>query len=396
MPKEPSKVILLRRGIWIMKKRPNARLVLEDGTVLVGRSVGAEGETSGEFVFNTALCGYQEILTDPSYHGQVILMTYPLIGNYGIAPGDNESGKPGAAGLVVREMSRIASNYRSGISLPDYLRDQGVVAMDQVDTRFLTRKIRTGGAMRVLLSTHQQASNEELIQRCKKSPPLEGRDLVKDVTSQETKAWDQGFLTDLDPRESCPQLKGTRIPIVAVDCGIKRNILRCLVETGFDITVVPAQTSAEEILAANPKALFLSNGPGDPSAVPYLVENVKKLIFDHKLTTFGICLGHQILAQVMGAKTFKMKFGHHGSNHPVKDLRTGRIHITSQNHSFAVDPETLPETIEITHINLNDQSIEGIAHKELPVWSVQHHPEASPGPHDAMGLFREFYERLTS
>ena len=378
-----------------MKQKPSARLVLEDGTVLVGRSVGAEGEASGELVFNTSLCGYQEILTDPSYHGQVILMTYPLIGNYGIAPGDNESGKPGTAGLVVREMSRIASNYRSGISLPDYLRDQGVVAIDHVDTRFLTRKIRTGGAMRTLLSTDPQPSDQELIQRCKASPTLDGRDLVQDVTCKETHTWDQGFLTNLDPRESFPPPKGPRIPIVAVDCGIKRNILRCLVETGFDITVVPAQTSAEKILAANPKALFLSNGPGDPSATPYLVETVKKLIFDHKLTTFGICLGHQILAQVMGAKTFKMKFGHHGGNHPVKELRTGRIHITSQNHSFAVDPDTLPESIEITHLNLNDQSIEGIAHKELPVWSVQHHPEASPGPHDAMGLFQEFYERLS-
>ncbi len=377
-----------------MKKRPRGRLVLEDGTVLEGRSVGAEGETSGELVFNTALCGYQEILTDPSYHGQIILMTYPLIGNYGIAPGDDESGSPGASGLVVREMSRIASNYRSGISLPDFLRAQGIVALDGVDTRFLTRKIRTGGAMRVLLSTDSDSSDEDLILRCRQSPTLNGRDLVKEVTRKQTQTWDQGFLTDLDPRENCPPPRDGRIPIVAIDCGIKRNILRCLFETGFDITIVPAQTSVETILAAKPKALFLSNGPGDPSAIPYLTQTVHELIFKHGMTTFGICLGHQILAQVLGAKTYKMKFGHHGGNHPVQDLRSGRIHITSQNHSFAVDPDTLPESITITHINLNDRSIEGIAHKELPVWSVQHHPEASPGPHDAMGLFQEFYERL--
>ncbi|HHI80245.1 MAG TPA: carbamoyl-phosphate synthase small subunit [Planctomycetes bacterium] len=378
-----------------MKKRADARLVLEDGTVLLGRSAGAEGEATGELVFNTALSGYQEILTDPSYHGQVILMTYPLIGNYGIAPGDDESGRPGAAGLVVREMSRIASNYRAGTSLPAYLRDQGVVAIDQVDTRFLTRKVRTGGAMRVLLSTDTEASDEELVARCKKSPSLEGRDLVQEVTRKEEQNWDQGFLTDLDPREEFSHSPRPRIPIVAVDCGIKRNILRCLVETGFDIRVVPAHTKAEDILSTGPKGIFLSNGPGDPSAVPYLVETVRKLIFDHSMTTFGICLGHQILAQVLGAKTFKMKFGHHGGNHPVRDLRSGRIHITSQNHSFAVDPDTLPDSVEITHLNLNDQSIEGIAHRELPVWSVQHHPEASPGPHDAMGLFQAFYERLS-
>jgi carbamoyl-phosphate synthase small subunit len=394
LPEKASKVILFRQESRIMKERLSARLVLEDATVLVGRSVGAEGETSGEFVFNTALCGYQEILTDPSYHGQVILMTYPLIGNYGIAPGDDESGKPGAAGLVVREMSRIASNYRSGVSLPDYLRDQGVVAIDSIDTRFLTRKIRSGGAMRVLLSTDTTASDEELIQRCRKSPTLDGRDLVREVTSDKAQIWDQGFITDLDPRENFPTPKGTRFPIVAIDCGIKHNILRCLVETGFDITVVPAHTKAEDILSTKPKAIFLSNGPGDPSAIPYLVETVRSLIFDHEMTTFGICLGHQILAQVLGAKTFKMKFGHHGGNHPVQDLRSGRIHITSQNHSFAVDADSLPDSVEITHINLNDQSIEGIAHKELPVWSVQHHPEASPGPHDAMGLFQEFFTRL--
>lgn len=367
-----------------------ARLVLEDGTVLHGRSIGAQGTSIGELVFNTSLSGYQEILTDPSYRGQVVLLTYPLIGNYGICPEDDESTHPWLSGLVVREASRVASNFRAGTSLRSYLVSQEVVAIDGVDTRLLTRKVRSGGEMKVLLTTDPEASDEELLTRVRAAPGTDGIDLVREVTSEQAVDWTVGYESEFSPKPTSSPDVSERIPVVAIDCGIKRNILRSLVEYGFEVRVVPASASAEQILAASPRGLFLSNGPGDPSAVPYLVDTVKRLVVDEKLPTFGICLGHQILSRVLGGTTFKMRFGHHGANHPVKELATGRIDITSQNHSYAVDADSMPDGVEVTHLNLNDGTVEGIRHKELPVWSVQYHPEAAPGPHDALGLFARF------
>jgi len=370
--------------------RPKARLILEDGTVCHGRSFGAEGQATGELVFNTALSGYQEILTDPSYRGQVVLFTYPHIGNYGISPEDDESSHPWLSGIVVREASSIASNFRSGTPLPAYLVEQGVVAIEGVDTRMLTTKVRTGGALRVLLTTDEDRSEASLLEEVRQSPGLEGRDLVREVISTETRTWDRGMESAFSPKLRGMPRESDRIRIVAIDCGIKRNILRCLYDSAFEIQVVPATASAEEILALEPTGLFLSNGPGDPAAVPYLVETVKRLCLDRALPTFGICLGHQILSQVLGGKTYKMPFGHHGGNHPVKDLSTGKIEITSQNHSFAVDADSLPADVRVTHINLNDQSVEGLAHDELPIWSIQYHPEAAPGPHDSLDIFTRF------
>ena len=368
------------------------RIVLEDGTVLHGRSFGADGTSIGELVFNTALSGYQEILTDPSYRGQVVLFTSPHIGNYGICPEDDESARPWLDGVIVREASRIASNFRAGMDLPTYLRQQGIVSIDAVDTRLLTGKLRTGGALKVLMTTDPEPTDEALIQQVKAAEGLDGRDLVLEVCRKKAGDWTQGYV----PQEFSPlsvlkrAAREPTVPIVAIDCGIKRSILRSLVEVGFKVHVVPAHMSADDILATKPEGIFISNGPGDPSAVPYLVETVRKLCLDHELPTFGICLGHQILSQVLGGKTYKMPFGHHGANHPVKELSSGEIQITSQNHSFAVDADSLPDDVEITHVNLNDGSVEGTAHKKLPIWSIQYHPEASPGPHDAIGLFARF------
>jgi carbamoyl-phosphate synthase small subunit len=374
--------------------RQPARLLLEDGTVCQGRSFGAEGLSIGELVFNTALSGYQEILTDPSYRGQVVLFTYPHIGNYGISPEDDESPRPWLNGIVCREASRVASNFRSGTTLPAYLLEQGIVAIEGVDTRLLTTKVRTGGSMRILLTTDMERSEASLLEELKQSPGLEGRDLVQEVTSSTIRAWDRGYESDFSPNLRGMPQNSERIRIVAVDCGIKRNILRSLHESAFDIQVVPATATVEEILALDPTGLFLSNGPGDPAAVPYLVDTVKRLCLDKALPTFGICLGHQILSQVLGGKTYKMPFGHHGGNHPVKELATDKIEITSQNHSFAVDPDSLPAEVEVTHINLNDETVEGIAHKDLPIWSIQYHPEASPGPHDSLDLFTRFRKQF--
>ncbi len=370
--------------------RKPARILLEDGTVCIGRSFGAEGQSIGELVFNTSLCGYQEILTDPSYRGQVVLFTYPHIGNYGISPEDDESSHPWLCGMIVRECSRIASSFRAGTSLPAYLVEQGVVGIEGVDTRMLTTKVRTGGAMRVLLTTDMERSEASLLKELRQAPGLEGRDLVQEVISSETRTWERGMESDFSARLKGMPKESERIRIVAIDCGIKRNILRCLYESAFEIQVVPATTTAEEILALEPAGLFLSNGPGDPAAVPYLVDTVKRLCLDQALPTFGICLGHQILSQVLGGKTYKMPFGHHGGNHPVKELATGKIEITSQNHSFAVDADSLPDSVQVTHINLNDDTVEGMAHDELPIWSIQYHPEAAPGPHDSLDLFTRF------
>ncbi|MDP6423129.1 MAG: glutamine-hydrolyzing carbamoyl-phosphate synthase small subunit [Planctomycetota bacterium] len=369
---------------------PPGRLALEDGTVLHGKSFGASGTTTGELVFNTAMTGYQEILTDPSYRGQVVLLTYPHVGNYGVCPEDDESPRPWVEGLVVREASRLASNFRAGRELAPWLRDQGVVAIQDVDTRLLTRRIRTAGEMRVLLTTETEDSDAELVARVKASPGLEGRDLIAEVTRETATDWKPGFDSTFSPSNLLPRREGEPIRIVAIDCGIKKNILRSLTEAGFSVHVVPARTTADEIMTQQPEALFLSNGPGDPSAASYLVDAVRRVALDHAVPTFGICMGHQILSQVLGGRTYKMQFGHHGANHPVKELATGKIAITSQNHSFAVDADSLPDDVEVTHLNLNDGTVEGLRHKSLPMWSVQFHPEAAPGPHDALGLFIRF------
>ncbi len=353
-----------------------AILALEDGTTFRGSSFGAKGESFGEVVFNTSMAGYQEILTDPSYKGQIVTMTYPLIGNYGTNTEDVESSRPFVEGFVVREYSTIASNWRSEKSLDDYLKQYKIIGIEGIDTRALTRHIRLEGAMKAVIST-EDLNPERLIEKAKSSPSLVGRDLVKDVTSEKTYRWNENG----------------KYNVVVIDTGVKHNILRLLAERNCRVTVVPASTDAEQILKLQPNGIMLANGPGDPAAVPYVVETVKKLL--GKVPMFGICLGQQMLGLAMGGRTFKLKFGHHGGNHPVKDMKTGKVHITVQNHGFCVDIDTLnKEDIEITHINLNDQTLEGIRHKKLPIFSVQFHPEACPGPHDARYMFDNFVNMM--
>jgi carbamoyl-phosphate synthase small subunit len=367
-----------------------AWLALENGWVLEGASVGAPGEAGGELVFNTAMSGYHEILTDPSYAGQTVIMTYPLIGNYGIAEEDAESGRAWAEAFVMREMSRISSSHRATSTLTDWLIRQKVVAIEGVDTRKLTRLVRTTGSMRCIVST-TDGNAKSLVAKAKNTASTDGRDLTKDVTCSEPYAWSQEY----DPSYPDWIAKadgGKRIRVVAYDFGAKRNILRSLVHCGFDVTVVPAGTSASDVLGMDAQAVFLSNGPGDPAAVKPAIDAMADLI--GKKPIFGICLGHQILSIVLGAKTHKMKFGHHGANQPVRDITTGRVEITSQNHSYAVDAKTLPKDLELTHINLNDQSVEGMRHRKLPVFSVQYHPEAAPGPLDSSHLFQRFREMV--
>lgn len=354
-----------------------ALLALEDGRVFRGRSFGAPEERAGEIVFNTSMTGYQEILTDPSYKGQIVTMTYPLMGNYGVNEEDLESSKPQVEGFVVKEASRITSNWRSRGGLGEYLKAHTIVGMEGVDTRALTKHIRTAGAMKAIIST-ECLDEKVLVKKAQDSPGLIGRDLVKEVTCQKIYQWGK--------REEKGNLT---FKVVAIDCGIKTNIVRMLVATGCKVTVVPAHTRAEDILALHANGLLLSNGPGDPAGVPYVVETVQKLI--GKLSIFGICLGHQILGLAFGGKTYKLKFGHRGGNQPVKDLATEKVSITSQNHGFCVDIESLnKDEVELTHINLNDHTLEGMRHKKHPIFSVQYHPEASPGPHDANYLFGEF------
>lgn len=349
-----------------------AKLVLEDGKVFHGSCFACPGKRFGEVVFNTSLSGYQEILTDPSYRGQIVLMTYPLIGNYGINDQDFESKKVQLSGFLVRESSRIPSNWRSQRSLAEYLTANNILAIEGLDTRALTRHIRLKGAMKAVIST-DELDEESLIEQAKQSRGLVGVDLVKEVTSQETWNWNQ---------------QG-KYKIVVIDCGVKLNILRELAKRNCQVIVVPASTASAEILKIKPDGILLSNGPGDPAAVTYVVDTVKELI--GKLPLFGICLGHQMLGQALGGETYKLKFGHHGGNHPVKDLKTGKISITAQNHGFCVDINSLNENdIEITHINPNDNTLEGLSHKNLPLFSVQFHPESSPGPHDASYLFDQF------
>ncbi|HDZ77290.1 MAG TPA: carbamoyl-phosphate synthase small subunit [Candidatus Omnitrophica bacterium] len=362
-----------------MKK---AILVLEDGFSLEGEGFGAQGEAFGEVVFNTSMSGYQEIITDPSYRGQIITMTYPLIGNYGINYEDVESKKLHLEGFVVKEISKIYSNYRAKTSLDEYLKKYNVVGVSGIDTRALTRHIRIEGAMRGVVST-DELDKKSLVEKIKASSGLEGRDLVKEVTCREAYDWAQ------------PQAenKEARYKVVVLDCGVKFNILRSLVSLGAQVRVVPAKTGADEILNLKPDGVLLSNGPGDPAAVKYVIKTVADLL--GKVPIFGICLGHQMLGLALAGKTYKLKFGHHGGNHPVMDLKTRKVEITSQNHGFNLDMDSFSnEDIEITHMNLYDNTVEGIRHKKISAFSVQYHPESSPGPHDAGYLFKKFVEMM--
>jgi carbamoyl-phosphate synthase small subunit len=370
-----------------------ALLALEDGTVFWGKPFGALGETFGEVVFNTNLTGYQEVLTDPSYKGQIVAMTYPLIGNYGINDADLESTRPQVEGYIIKEGSRRASNWRAEFGLEEWLQRHGIVGIQGVDTRALTRHIRTRGAMRGAIST-ATLDPEYLLAKVRASPGLIGRDLVCEVTCDKPYGWRAGEWRW--PQGYTPELvdPGERFRVVAYDFGMKRNILRKLVSLECDVMVVPAQTSAAEALKLNPDGIFLSNGPGDPEGVPYAIEAVRQLS-DVK-PIFGICLGHQILALAFGGKTYKLKFGHRGGNQPVMYLPRHKVEITAQNHGFAVDADSLSAAIEVTHLNLNDRTVEGMRHRELPIFSVQYHPEASPGPHDSWYLFEWFRDAMSA
>jgi carbamoyl-phosphate synthase small subunit len=356
-----------------------ALLVLEDGRAFFGSGFGAEGETFGEMVFNTSMTGYQEILTDPSYAGQIVCMTYPLIGNYGVNEADVESRRPWAAGFVVREASRIYSNHRATGSLQDYLKANNIVGIEQIDTRALVRHIRDKGAMRAGIST-EDLEVASLLERVRTSPDMKGRELATEVT--------------VDGRFEFPPVSDERFHIVAYDFGVKTNSLWEFASRGCRITVVPADTPADEVLALEPDGIFLSNGPGDPASMERVVGEIKKLAAAQK-PMFGICLGHQLIGQAFGGTTFKMKFGHRGGNQPIKDLTTGKVEITSHNHGFAVDPDSLPADVEVTHINLNDNTVAGLRHKTLPVFSVQYHPESAPGPHDSVYLFENFIKLMS-
>ena len=373
-------------------ERPLARLALEDGTVLLGRGFGAATDSVGELVFNTSMVGYQEILTDPSYRGQTVLLTQPHIGNYGVSSEDEESSKLWLSGLVVREACSRASNFRSAMELDAYLAQHGVPGIDGIDTRMLTRKVRDHGEQRILITRDLTSSDAQLVQRVKQAPRVADVDHVLKVTTDRVYRWERGYESTWSAKAPSPGPRSGRRRIVAYDFGAKRNILRSLVACGLDVTVVPAETKAEAVLALQPDGVFLSNGPGDPAICRYAIESAKVLV--EKLPVFGICLGHQILGHVFGGKTYKMKFGHHGGNQPVIDLTTGKVEITAQNHSYAVDPGSLPDSVVVTHKNLNDNTCEGLRHKELPVFSVQYHPEAAPGPHDALYLFHRFVELL--
>ncbi len=370
-----------------------AILALADGTVFEGDQFGATGETVGEVVFNTSMTGYQEVLTDPSYKGQIVTMTYPLIGNYGCNEADVESIGPQVEGFVVREYSAYHSNWRSKWSLDTYLAGHNIIGIQGIDTRALTRRLRVHGVMNGCLST-EDLNPESLVAKAKAWRGLVGWDLVQRVTCPNPYAWQNSHQLPVTSGQLKSPLSGNwkNYKVVALDFGIKYNILRQLTAHGCEVQVVPAKTSAEEILAAEPDGVFLSNGPGDPMPVGYAIETIQGLM--GKKPLFGICLGHQLLGLALGGKTFKLKFGHRGANQPVKHLETDKVEITSQNHGFCVDIDSLPNSVDITHINLNDNTLEGIQHREYPVFSVQYHPEASPGPHDASYLFSRFTEMM--
>ena len=386
-----------------------AILALADGTWFEGRALGAEGETGGEVVFNTAMTGYQEVLTDPSYRGQIVTMTCPHIGNYGVTPEDIESGRIWAEGFVVKESSRVASNWRSRATLQEYLQTANIVAIEGVDTRALTTHLREKGAQPGVIS-HIDLDPHRVAEKARQAPSIIGRDLAATVTCERSYAWTTGtgnWAPKLEmPTAAAPSPTRTTWRVVAYDFGIKQNILRRLVDVGCDVTVVPASTSAKDVLALNPHGLFLSNGPGDPEGVPYAMTALRELI--GRLPIFGICLGHQLLGLALGFSTYKLKFGHHGANHPVMDLRTGKVEITSQNHNFGVrfpidrsqsgQELSIADTpfgrVQLTHISLNDGSVEGMVCLDRPVFSVQYHPEASPGPHDSAYLFQQFVDLM--
>ncbi|MBI5630634.1 MAG: glutamine-hydrolyzing carbamoyl-phosphate synthase small subunit [Elusimicrobia bacterium] len=366
--------------------KTTALLVLEDGTILTGQACGAEGEASGEMVFNTSMTGYQEVLTDPSYQGQIVAMTYPQIGNYGITAEDNESRKAFLSGLVVRELCRHPSNWQSVESAQFFLKKHGIAAIEGVDTRALTLRLREKGALRAVLST-TDLDPKRLLAKARNVQSMLGLDLVKDVSCPEKYLWVEGYV---------PPGNGTKpLHVVVFDFGVKYGILRCLAQIGCQVTVVPARTTAEEALALKPDGILLSNGPGDPEPVTYAIETIQRLL-EKQMPIFGICLGHQLLGLALGGKTFKLKFGHHGANHPVLDVDTEKVEITTQNHGFCVDLDCLPKEVRTTHINLNDRTSEGMAHSQLPAFSVQYHPEASAGPHDSRYLFARFKDLMIS
>jgi carbamoyl-phosphate synthase small subunit len=374
-----------------------AKLALEDGTVFPGVSIGAAGEVDGEVCFNTSMTGYQEILTDPSYRGQIVTMTYPEIGNYGVNAGDLESGKPHLAGFVVRQRSRVASNFRSEATLEEYLARHGVVGIAGIDTRALVRHIRDQGAMKGVLST-LDLDEASLVNKARQSRGLVGRDLVREVIPEQHQNWTERLHElaraeyPLGGVDAAPSAGDCDAHVVAIDYGMKWNIARHLAEMGCRVTVVPGTASAEEVLSLRPDGVFLSNGPGDPEPLTYAIDTIRGVL--GRTPVFGICLGHQLLSLACGAQTFKLKFGHRGANQPVMNLDSGKVEITSQNHGFAVSPDSLPTDLEVTHQNLNDGTIEGVRHRRLPAFSVQYHPEASAGPHDSGYLFGKFRELM--
>lgn len=376
-----------------------AMLVLEDGTVFRGRSFGAKGQIAAEIIFHTGMTGYQEILTDPSYRGQMVVMTYPQIGNYGINPLDDESDRPQVSGFIIKELSGATSNWRSQIDLDRYLDNYNIPGIEGVDTRALVLHLRSKGAMRAVIST-TSTNIDELVKAAKGAPEMEGQSLVYDVTAPAKYSYNiDNNLLDLNTaiaarNDFAPGNGDARYKVVAYDFGVKRNILTLLAEQGFDVTVVPATTTAADVLALNPDGVFLSNGPGDPAALPEISNNVKDLL--GKTPMFGICLGHQILAHANGGSTYKLKFGHHGANHPVMDLLTNKVEITSQNHGFCVDIDSLPSSCQVTHMNLNDNTVEGFQDEDRGFFCVQYHPEAAPGPHDSAYLFRRFREWIAA